>query len=47
MPEKLQNKKKNLERALAELREYCAIEKPKKVEMAGTIQGVEFTPEVF
>ena len=44
---RLEVKRRNLAKALAEFTQFCSIKEPSKVERAGTIQGFEFTFEIF
>lgn len=37
----------NAERALSQFAEFCQVQNPSKLEIAGTIQGFEFTLEVL
>jgi nucleotidyltransferase substrate binding protein (TIGR01987 family) len=47
MKVKLERKLNNVERALIQLREFLDIRTPSRVEIAGGIQGFEFTFETF
>ena len=37
----------NAKRALQQFQEFCQVKSPSKLEIAGTIQGFEFTLEVL